>query len=71
MSKNLQKTSRLLRRKEVESITGRSCSSIYGDIASGKFPKPVTVGDKHSVRWVEAEVVEWVESQIKRSRQTA
>ena len=41
---------RLLRRREVEEITGLSRSSIYRLMADGEFPRPVKVGSA-AVRW--------------------
>ena len=41
---------RLLRRREVEEITGMSRSSIYRLMKKGKFPRRVRIGSK-AVRW--------------------
>lgn len=43
-----QHLDRMLRRKEVEAITGRSRSAIYEGMAAGTFPKPVKI-DRKSV----------------------
>src|SRR5262245_17124009 len=53
----------ILRLAQVKQRTGRSTSSIYDDIAKGKFPKPVPLGPK-AVGWVEAEVDAWIEALI-------
>lgn len=53
----------LLRRPQVETITGLSRSSIYALMAAGKFPKNVAVSSK-AVRWLEAEVMTWVETKV-------
>ncbi|MCW4148563.1 AlpA family transcriptional regulator [Halomonas sp. 18H] len=50
---------RLLRRKEVESRTGKSRSAIYDGIRKGTFPAPVPIGGK-SVAWLEEEVESWI-----------
>lgn len=50
---------RMLRRKEVEDITGRSRSSIYDGIAAGTFPKPVKIGAR-AVAWPETVIREWI-----------
>ncbi|WP_082925992.1 helix-turn-helix transcriptional regulator [Halomonas sp. G11] len=50
---------RLLRRKEVESRTGKSRSAIYEGIRKGTFPAPVPIGGK-SVAWLEEEVESWI-----------
>ena len=52
---------RLLRRREVERITGMSRSSIYRRMQSGGFPRPVRVGPS-AVRWKESDITAWVES---------
>ena len=52
---------RLLRRREVEKITGLGRSSIYRLMQEGDFPRPVKVGPS-AVRWRESEVNAWVES---------
>ncbi|WP_129562592.1 helix-turn-helix transcriptional regulator [Paraburkholderia dokdonensis] len=57
----------LIPRSRVSEITGLQRSAIYERIARGEFPKPVTVGSA-SVRWVESEVVRWVQQQIDASR---
>lgn len=49
----------LLKRIEVERITGLSRSSIYAKMNEGGFPKPVRVGLK-AVRWVEEEIRDWI-----------
>ena len=52
---------RLLRRREVEKITGISRSSIYRLMPDGEFPRPVKVGPA-AVRWRESDITAWVES---------
>ena len=52
---------RLLRRREVEEITGMGRSSIYRLERKGKFPRRVRIGPK-AVRWREREITAWVES---------
>ena len=52
---------RILRRPDVESITGLSRSSIYAKMASGTFPKPVKLGE-NSVGWKETDIQGWIAS---------
>ena len=52
---------RLLRRRQVEEITGMSRSSIYRLMQNGEFPRPVRVGPT-AVRWRESEITAWLES---------
>ena len=53
---------RLLRRRQVEEITGMGRSSIYRLMQSGAFPWPVRVG-RTAVRWRESDITGWLESQ--------
>lgn len=56
-----ERPSALLRRGDVEAMTGLRTSSLYGLIADGKFPRPVHIG-AHSVAWRECEVLDWIDS---------
>ena len=58
---------RFIKRQEVESITGLSCTEIYRRIAADNFPKQVTRGPK-CVVWIEAEVLAWCDARIAESR---
>lgn len=58
---------RIIRRKVVEDKTGLSRSSIYLFISKGKFPAPISLGEK-AVGWVESEVDSWVNQRIEQSR---
>jgi prophage regulatory protein len=58
-------TDRLLRRKEVEHLTGKSRSGIYGDMKSGTFPLAIKIGEK-SVAWSELEILDWVSARMAR-----
>ena len=60
----------ILRLPAVKAVTGLSRSTIYLRISEGRFPKPVSLGDR-AVGWIEAEVQEWLEQQIVASRQAA
>ena len=50
---------RMIRRKEVEAITGRSRSAIYEGMAAGTFPKPVKIGAR-AIAWPESVIREWI-----------
>lgn len=52
---------RLLRRRQVEEITGLSRSSIYRLMRKGEFPSPVRVGPS-AVRWKASDISAWLES---------
>ena len=66
----MQTTFRLLPRREVESMTGLSRTSIYRLMRLGRFPEPVRVGPK-AVRWDEQELVRWLASRPKATGQAA
>ena len=51
--------SRMLRRVEVETLTGLSRSTIYELMRDGEFPLPLQVG-KRAVRWHEREIAAWL-----------
>ena len=51
---------RLLRRRQVEEITGLSRSSIYRLMQDGEFPRPVKVGPA-TVRMA-SDITAWLES---------
>jgi prophage regulatory protein len=54
---------RLLRRSEVEAMTGRGRSAIYAGIAAGTFPKPVKIGAR-AVAWPESKIMAWIQERI-------
>ncbi len=58
---------RFIKRQEVESITGLSCTEIYRRVAAETFPKQVTLGPK-CVVWIEAEVMAWCDQRVAESR---
>ena len=50
---------RLLRRPEVEKLTGLSRSSIYAMMERGEFPRPRRIGQR-AVAWDEAALERWL-----------
>ena len=60
---------RILRLPAVMSRTGLSRSSVYLRISQGRFPKPIALGGR-AVGWIEAEIDDWLNQQIKASRNT-
>ena len=52
-------TNRLLKRPEVEALTGLSRSSIYLRMKRGDFPAPVRIST-NSVAWRASDVDEWI-----------
>jgi prophage regulatory protein len=53
--------STILRRREVERLTGLARSTIYEYIKSGTFPCPVKLGAR-AVGWRYADVLDWINS---------
>ena len=52
---------RLLRRPEVEKLTGLARATIYQKMAMGHFPRPVKLGAR-AVAWPLSVITEWIES---------
>ena len=52
---------RLLRRRQVEEITGMSRSSIYRLMKAREFPRGVRIGPK-TVRWRASVIAAWLDS---------
>ena len=57
----MPQSDRLLRRRQVEEMTGLSRSSVYRLMQDGEFPRPVRVGS-NAVRWRLSDIVNWLES---------
>lgn len=47
--------------------TGLSRSTVYLMISKGKFPAPISLGDR-AVGWLESEIDAWLEERIEASR---
>ena len=60
-------TIRFLRISEVEALTGLSRTTIYDWSADGRFPRAVRLSGR-AVRWIESEVLEWMDERIKQDR---
>ncbi len=63
MAQTIQKDLRILRRKQVETRTGLSRSTIYLHMSQGAFPKPINLGAR-AVGWLECEIEAWLASRI-------
>lgn len=50
---------RILRRPEVETLTGLSRSSIYQQMSDGTFPAAIRLG-KRAVGWPETAIQDWL-----------
>ena len=60
----------ILRLPAVKARTGLSRSTIYLRIKDGTFPTPVNLGAR-AIGWLETEIQDWLEGQIRRSRRPA
>ncbi|MEM1149947.1 MAG: AlpA family transcriptional regulator [Pseudomonadota bacterium] len=52
-------TDRILRRPEVEALTGLARSTLYLHIKQGRFPSPVQIGPR-AVGWRHSAVAAWL-----------
>ena len=53
---------KILRLKDVLSMTGLSRSTVYVEIAKGNFPKQIKLTGNRSVGWHESAIIQWIES---------
>lgn len=53
----------MLRLRDVIKKTGLSRSSIYKYVSTGRFPKPVHLGER-TVAWVENEIEDWLMAKV-------
>jgi prophage regulatory protein len=53
--------SSILRRREVERLTGLARSTLYQYVKVGVFPPPVRLGER-AVGWRYADVLDWINS---------
>ena len=65
MTHTFQNNHTILRRKQVETRTGLSRSTIYARMAENKFPQPISLGsNRGAVGWIEAEIDAWIKERI-------
>lgn len=58
---------RILKRPQVEALTGLSRTTIYEEIKAERFPQQIKLGPR-SVGWLESEVMDWITERVKESR---
>lgn len=63
MSEPAGPESRILRLRDVETLTGRKRSSIYEDIAAGRMPRPLKLGPR-AVGWLRSDIDAWLAERI-------
>ena len=67
---NKQFQGQLIDVNTVKRIIGyRSTQSVYNLMARSGLPRPVSIGDGRTKRWIEAEINNWVQAQIESNRQ--
>jgi prophage regulatory protein len=62
---NTSTTLQVLRLGDVKLKTGKSTSGIYADMAGGRFPKPIPLGER-AVGWLESEIDNWIEGCLRK-----
>lgn len=60
-------TTRLLRRQEVERLTGLSRSCIYKRMSEGEFPKAIPLGGR-LVAWKSDDIENWISDRIEAAK---
>jgi prophage regulatory protein len=58
---------RIMRRPEVESVTGLPCSTLYELMAEGDFPKNIPLHGR-AKGWVYSEVQRWVTERVEEGK---
>ena len=61
---------KMIRRRQVESLTGLSRSTIYAGVAAGTFPKQIQLGPQ-AVGWLASEIDAWLRERVAASRDKA
>ena len=56
----------LLRRPQVEALTGLSRAWIYAAMQRGEFPRPVKIG-RRAVAWPESVIDKWISERMAQS----
>jgi len=68
MASTVSASLQILRRPQVESITGLSRSTLYAEIKAGRFPKQVQLTSKRCVGWISDEINAYIQARITESR---
>ena len=63
MQENDYKALKIIRLKDVQSLTGLSRSSIYSYVKKGTFPKSVNLGGR-CTGWVKGEIDQWIQGRV-------
>jgi prophage regulatory protein len=57
----------IIRRADLEKVTGLPRSTLYAKIAKGEFPKPIKLSER-AVGWLEQDIADWQQERIVASR---
>ena len=55
---------KLLTINDVIEMVSFKKTKLYNWMKEGKFPKPISIADTRSVRWVDTDVQNWINEQI-------
>ena len=61
---------RILRRREVEKLTGLSRATLYLRMSQNTFPKSIPLGGR-IVGWLESDILQWIDDCIANSNSAA
>ena len=68
--KNTEITTRLLRLPRVLELIPLAKSTLYAEVAAGRFPSPIKIGSQ-ATAWVESDVKRWIDEKIEQSQAAA
>lgn len=57
------KVQRIIRRPEIEKVSGYCVDHLYALMAKGEFPKPIKLGER-AVGWLESDIERWQAERI-------
>jgi len=63
-------SNRILRRIEVEKITGLSRSTLYLRMSKNTFPKSIPLGGR-LIGWLESDILKWIDDCVANAEQAA
>jgi len=58
---------RILRLPAVMDVTGLGRTTVYEQMAAGRFPKPIKLSER-AVGWLEADIQNWLETKVLESK---
>ena len=58
---------RILRLPAVMDVTGLGRTTVYEQMATGRFPRPIKLGER-AVGWLEADIQNWLETKVLESK---